>query len=102
MKPLHSVLEVGIVGATNCVTDPQGKFKQDYGECIFGTLSEAEAKTSDAMVRAWTNFAIYGYVLCKFYQALLDQKRVKKIHLGQDFLKKQFSCSLQFSSHVRI
>ena len=88
MKPLHSVLEVGIVGATNCVTDPQGKFKQDYGECIFGTLSEAEAKTSDAMVRAWTNFAIYGYVLCKFYQALLDQKRVKKIHLGPDFLKK--------------
>ena len=79
MKPLHSVLEVGIVGATNCVTDPQGKFKQDYGECIFGTLSEAEAKTSDAMVRAWTNFAIYGYVLCKFYQALLDLKRVKKI-----------------------
>ena len=65
MKTLHSVLEVGIVGATNCVTDPQGKFKQDYGECIFGTLSEAEAKTSDAMVRAWTNFAIYGYVLCK-------------------------------------
>jgi len=57
---LQCVLEVGIVGATNCVTDPQGKFKQDYGECIFGTLSEAEAKTSDAMVRAWTNFAIYG------------------------------------------
>ena len=57
------MLEVGIVGATNCVTDPQGKFKQDYGECIFGTLSEAEAKTSDAMVRAWTNFAIYGYVV---------------------------------------
>ena len=60
---LQCVLEVGIVGATNCVTDPQGKFKQDYGECIFGTLSEAEAKTSDAMVRAWTNFAIYGYVV---------------------------------------
>ena len=88
MKPLHSVLEVGIVGATNCVTDPQGKFKQDYGECIFGTLSEAEAKTSDAMVRAWTNFAIYGYVLCKFYQALLDQKRVKKNPFRPGFSEK--------------
>ena len=59
---LQCVLEVGILEATNCVTDPQGKFKQDYGECIFGSLTEAEAKTSDAMVRAWTNFAIYGYV----------------------------------------
>ena len=60
---LQCVLEVGIVEATNCVTDPQGKFKQDYGECIFGSLTEAEAITSDAIVRAWTNFAIYGYVI---------------------------------------
>ena len=59
---LQCVLEVGIAEATNCVTDPQGKFKQDYGECIFGSLTEAEAITSDAIVRAWTNFAIYGYV----------------------------------------
>ena len=78
MKPLHSVLEVGIVGATNCVTDPQGKFKQDYGECIFGTLSEAEAKTSDAMVRAWTNFAIYGYVVMQILSSPVRPEKSKK------------------------
>ena len=72
------MLEVGIVGATNCVTDPQGKFKQDYGECIFGTLSEAEAKTSDAMVRAWTNFAIYGYVVMQILSSPVKPEKSKK------------------------
>ena len=75
---LQCVLEVGIVGATNCVTDPQGKFKQDYGECIFGTLSEAEAKTSDAMVRAWTNFAIYGYVVMQILSSPVRPEKSKK------------------------
>lgn len=54
------VLEVGLSHATECITDPQGAFKQKYGECIFGTLTEAESRTSEAMVKAWTNFAIYG------------------------------------------
>ena len=51
---------MGLTQAVKCVTDPEGEFKSNYGECIFGTLNEQEARTSDAMVKAWTNFAIYG------------------------------------------
>ena len=57
---LQCVLEVGLGEATNCVNDPQGKFKAEHGECLFGTLTEAETQVSEAMVKAWTNFAIYG------------------------------------------
>lgn len=54
------LLEVGLAQATQCITEPNSPFKQNYGECIFGTLTDSESKTSDAMVKAWTNFAIYG------------------------------------------
>ena len=57
---LKCVSNVGLAEAANCVTDPNGEFKTNHGECIFGTLTEEEALTSDAMVKAWTNFAIYG------------------------------------------
>ena len=42
------------------VTLPQGSFKTNYGECLFGSLTESEMKLSDIMVEAWTNFATYG------------------------------------------
>ena len=48
------------LNATGCVTDPNGDFKRNFGDCIFGDLTEAESRVSDAMVKAWTNFAIYG------------------------------------------
>ena len=48
------------LNATGCVTDPDGDFKKNFGDCLFGDLTEAEAQVSDAMVKAWTNFAIYG------------------------------------------
>ena len=57
---LKCVSNVGLAEAANCVTDPNGEFKRNHGECIFGTLTEEEALTSDAMVKAWTNFAIHG------------------------------------------
>ena len=42
------------------VTLPQGSFKTNYGECLFGSLTESEMKLSDIIVEAWTNFATYG------------------------------------------
>ena len=48
------------LNATGCVTDPNGDFKKNFGDCLFGELTEAESKVSDAMVKAWTNFAICG------------------------------------------
>ena len=57
---IKCVAEVGLSEAASCVTNPEGEFKTNYGECLFGTLNEEESKTSDAMVKAWTNFAIHG------------------------------------------
>ena len=57
---IKCVADVGLSEAASCVTNPEGEFKTNYGECLFGTLNEEEAKTSDAMVKAWTNFAIHG------------------------------------------
>ena len=39
---------------------PQGSFKTNYGECLFGRLTESEMQLSEIMVEAWTNFATYG------------------------------------------
>ena len=57
---IKCVADVGLSEAASCVTNPEGEFKTNYGECLFGTLNEEESKTSDAMVKAWTNFAIHG------------------------------------------
>ena len=54
------IYEVGLANSTKCLTDPQGSFKTNYGECLFGSLTESEMKLSDIMVEAWTNFATYG------------------------------------------
>ncbi len=51
--------------AIACVTDPEGNFKQEWAECIDGRLLPDEQVVSDAMVKAWSNFAIYGWVLCR-------------------------------------
>ena len=44
----------------DCLVDPDGAFKREYGECLFGELTPEEELTSDRMVRAWTNFAYHG------------------------------------------
>ena len=43
-----------------CITRPGSDFKEEWGECISGELTPEEEILSDRMVRAWTNYAIYG------------------------------------------
>ena len=45
---------------TDCIAQPDNAFMLQYGECLTGELTEEEKVWSDKMVRAWTNFAIYG------------------------------------------
>lgn len=54
------VTEVGLAEAEKCVTDHDGEFKANWGECVDGHLSDNQLVVSDAMVKAWTNFAISG------------------------------------------
>ena len=49
-----------IAEAEKCLTDPEGEFKREWGECIDGHLLPDELEVSKAMTKAWTNFAIYG------------------------------------------
>ena len=43
-----------------CFTLPGSDFKEEWGECISGELTPEEEILSDRIVRAWTNYAIYG------------------------------------------
>ena len=45
-----------------CFTLPGSDFKEEWGECISGELTPEEEILSDRIVRAWTNFAVYGLV----------------------------------------
>ena len=54
------IYEVGLADSTKCLTNPEGAFKAQWGECLFGTLTDTEMELSDIMVEAWTNFAAYG------------------------------------------
>ena len=55
-----------------CFAAPDSKFKQEWGDCLFGELTPEEEILSDRIVRAWTNFAINGYV-----SHILNKVRVK-------------------------
>ena len=63
------VLEVFLVeckGNILCMSNPKGPLRPDgpfmmeNAQCIRGTLTHQEQIWSDRIVRAWTNFAIYG------------------------------------------
>ena len=54
------ILEVGLAESTKCLTNPEGAFKTNYGECLFGRLTDTEKELSDMMIEAWTSFATYG------------------------------------------
>ena len=43
-----------------CITEEDSMFKKMYGECLWGRLTDDELIYSDRMVKAWTNFALYG------------------------------------------
>ena len=43
-----------------CFTRPGNGFLDEWGECIYGKLTPEEEILSDRIVRAWTNYAIYG------------------------------------------
>ena len=43
-----------------CFAEPDSAFKAEWRDCIFGELTPEEEILSDRIVRAWTNFAIYG------------------------------------------
>ena len=60
LAKIYSLLIHVRKNSTTEVTLPQGSFKTNYGECLFGSLTESEMKLSDIMVEAWTNFATYG------------------------------------------
>lgn len=45
-----------------CFAEPDSDFKREWRDCIFGELTPEEEVLSDRIVRAWTNFAINGYV----------------------------------------
>ena len=70
-------ISAAIVEATNdctdsgqgplCFTRPGSDFKEEWGECITGELTPEEEILSDRIVRAWTNYAIYG---CVSYHAI--------------------------------
>ena len=60
---LTSCLETHPLGLAGCVdelTDPEGDFKREFGECITGNLTPEETVWSDRLVRTWTNFARTG------------------------------------------
>ena len=60
---LATCLETHPLGLNGCVaelTDPEGSFKKEWGQCITGTLTEEELVWSDRLVRTWTNFARTG------------------------------------------
>ena len=49
-----------------CLADPEGPlrpggpFMMENDQCVRGSLTHQEQIWSDRIVRAWTNFAIYG------------------------------------------
>jgi hypothetical protein len=59
---LVAELESGNCPPTNplCFVDDGSEWKKEWGECIFGSLNEEEELWSHYMVKAWTNFAVYG------------------------------------------
>ena len=42
------------------MTDHNGEFKAEWGDCIDGHLLPDEQQVSDKFVKAFTNFVIYG------------------------------------------
>ena len=71
---IFGIISAAMIGAINecfntddpngrlCFAYPDSKFKQEWGDCIFGELTPEEEILSDRIVRAWTNFAIHGFV----------------------------------------
>ena len=69
---IFGIISAAMIGAINecfntddpngrlCFAYPDSKFKQEWGDCIFGELTPEEEILSDRIVRAWTNFAING------------------------------------------
>ena len=43
-----------------CIAQPDSDFMMKHGECVIGTLTDAEKETSESMLKTWTNFAIHG------------------------------------------
>ena len=44
-----------------CYGRPESNIMTKYADCLDGSLTDEEVIWSDRIVKAWTNFAIYGY-----------------------------------------